>query len=90
MASVGIVLRADECLYELREDWVPEPLGSRADVLAAIGSCIPADDVTVKLNFRVEEPEDSEQSRTISVSGVWGQRDSAILHRLCNLLGARF
>lgn len=90
MASIGIILRASENLDELPEDWAPEPLGSRADVLAVIESCVPADDASLVLRFLVDEPEDSEEPRTISVSGVWGQRESAILQRLCNLLGARF
>lgn len=90
MAIIGIILRANEELDELYEDWTPEPLGSRADVLAAIGSCVPADDASLALNFRVEQSDDSEEPRAISISGVWGQRESAILHRLCSLLGARF
>lgn len=90
MASIGVILRANEDLDELPENWAPEPLGPRADVLAAIGSCVPAEDASLALNFRVEEPEDSEEPRTISVSGAWGQREAAMLQRLCNLLGARF
>ncbi len=82
-------MRASGDLGELPADWAPEPLGPRADVLAAIGSCVPAEDAGLALNFRVEESEDSEEPRTISVSAAWGQRESAIC-RLCNLLGARF
>lgn len=83
-------MRANDDLGELPEDWAPEPLGPRADALAAIGSWVPAVDAGLALNFRVEESEDSEEPRTISVSGAWGQREAAMLQRLCNLLGARF
>lgn len=90
MASIGLILRADQELSELPQDWVPVSLGSRAEVLAAIKECVPADDTTLALALRVEEPEESEHPRTISVSGVWGQRESAVLRHLCNLLDARF
>lgn len=51
-------MRASSDLGELPADWAPELLGPRADVLAAIGSCVPAEDASLALNFRVEEPKD--------------------------------
>ena len=90
MASIGIIIRATQELAELGRDWVPQPLGSRVEVLLAIQRCVPAHDDSLALTLRVEEPSESEDPRTISVSGVWGQRESAVLRQLCSLLSARF
>jgi hypothetical protein len=90
MASIGIILRADKELDDLPGDWIPEPLGLRDDVLAAIRSSVPIGDTDLALELRVEEPEESESPRTISAFGIWGPREAAILKRLCSLLDARF
>jgi hypothetical protein len=90
MASIGIIVRTAQELAEMPRDWVPQPLGSRADVLSAIQRCIPAHDDSLALTLRVEEPSESEEPRAISVSGVWGPRESAVLRELCSALGARF
>ncbi len=90
MASIGIIVRADRAVESLPRDWVPEPLGSRSGVLAAIAECVPADDQTLALRLRVEDSSESEGPRSIAVSGVLGERESAVLGELCRRLGARF
>jgi hypothetical protein len=90
MASIGIIVRTTQELAELSHDWVPQPLGSRADVLAAIQRCVPDHDNSLSLALKVEEPDENEDPRAISVSGVWGPRESAVLRELCSALGARF
>ena len=90
MASIGIIVRADRAAESLPRDWVPEPLGSRSGVLAAIAECVPADDGTLALRLCVEDVSESEGPRSISVSGVWGERESAVLRELCRKLDARF
>jgi hypothetical protein len=90
MASTGIIVRSNQELAELAQDWVPQPLGARADVLAAIKRCVPVHDSSLTLSLEVEAPHESADPRTISVSGVWGPRESAVLRRLCSELGARF
>lgn len=77
-------------MEDLPLDWVPQPLGSRMEVLAAIQECFPSGDPSLALSLRVEGESESEEPRTISVSGVWGPRESTIIMALCKLLAARF
>lgn len=44
MASIGIIVRANQDLAELGQDWVPQPLGKGADVIAATKRCVSAHD----------------------------------------------
>jgi hypothetical protein len=90
MSNVGIIVRADQEAANLGKDWVPLPLGTRADVLALVKRYIPAGDDSFWLHVQVESVEESEDPRSISVSGNWGPRESAALKQLCTLLGARF
>jgi len=90
MASIGIIVCTAQELAEMSHDWVPQPLAPRDEVLAAIQRCIPAHDNSLSLALKVEEPDESENPRAISVSGVWGPRESAVLQELCSVLGARF
>jgi hypothetical protein len=90
MASIGVIVRASQATESLPCDWIPEPLGSRANVLAAIAECLPSDADGLALRLRVEEASESEEPRTISASGIWGDRESAVLRKLCQRLGARF
>jgi hypothetical protein len=89
MASIGLIVKAEADLAQLPRDWVPEPLGSRADVMAAISLCVPQG-ASLALDLLVEEPHESEDPRCITVSGVWGQKESSALGHLCQTLGARF
>ena len=90
MSSIGLIIRESRDVEELPQDWVPQPLGPRAEVLAVLERYLPQNDPTLALSLRVEEPAESEEPRTISASGVWGPREMAILKLLCNALGARF
>lgn len=90
MASIGIVVRASQSAETLPRDWIPEPLGPRASVLAAIGECLSSDADALSLRLTVEESSESEDPRTISASGHWGPRELAVLRKLCQRLGARF
>jgi len=89
MASIGLIVKAKADLDQLPRDWVPEPLGSRSKVMAAIAQCIPQDP-SLALSLLVEEPHESEEPRCITASGVWGPKESAVLAHLCQVLGARF
>jgi hypothetical protein len=90
MASIGIIVRASQSVEALAGDWVPVPLGARADVVAAIEKCLPEDRDTLALRLRVEEPTENDDPRTISVSGIWGPRECEVLRMLCRKLDARF
>lgn len=90
MASIGIIVRSNQELAELPQDWVPQPLGARADVLAAIKRYVPAHDNSLAITLEVEAASESADPRSISVSGVWGPRESDVLRQLCSVLGARF
>jgi hypothetical protein len=90
MSNIGIIVRANQDVAQLGDDWVPQPLGARADVLAKVQRYIPADGNFLLLHVQVEPTEESESPRTISVSGHWGPRESAALKQLCASLGARF
>ena len=90
MASIGIIVRSNQELAELGHDWIPQPLGARADVTAAINRCVPLHDSSLALTLEVEAPDESADPRTISVSGVLGPREAAALRQLCSELSARF
>lgn len=90
MSSIGIVLRAQGDIEPLGEDWIPEPLGSRAEVLAAVARHFPQDDATLALRLSVESADRSEGPRTITATGIWGDREVAVLRALCDALDARF
>ncbi|HQS59702.1 MAG TPA: hypothetical protein PLU16_14710 [Gallionellaceae bacterium] len=60
------------------------------EVLTAIEKCFPTSDSSLELSIRIEDENESDEPKTISVSGVWGPRESAIIKSLCNLLAARF
>lgn len=87
MSSIGIVMRASGDAASLGEDWTPEPLGTRAEVLAAVARHLPGHGETLALVLTVE---DGPAPRTISASGVWGERETAALRGICEELRARF
>ena len=89
MSNIGIIVRANQEVAQLGRDWVPQPLGSRADVLALVQRFVPAGNASW-LHVQVESAEESENPRTISVSGSWGPQEAAALKQLCAALGARF
>jgi hypothetical protein len=88
MASTGIIVRASQSAESLPRDWIPEPLGSSVSVLAAVAECMPSHAHALSLRVRVEDASESEESRTISTSGIWGERKSVVLRKLCEALGA--
>jgi hypothetical protein len=88
MSSIGLIFKADNEMVELLPDWVPPPLGTRDEVLRAIEKCLSVHNNNLALNFSVDD--DNAEPITISVVGVWGEDERAILKYLCNLLAARF
>jgi len=89
MSSIGIVVRADQNAETLGHDWVPAPLGSRREVESVLAELM-FDARHLMLTANIESPEESEDPRTISFSGVWGEQEQAVLRQLCSRLDARF
>jgi hypothetical protein len=90
MSSIGLILRADRSVETLPVDWVPQPLGSRVDVVAAVEEFFPSNDPSLALELHIEDPSESVNPRTIAVSGVWGPREMSVIQSLCKSLRARF
>lgn len=90
MSSIGIVLRADGALDSLGSEWTPEPLGSRADVEAVVSRYLSEDDGSLALRLSVEPAEKGDRPRTITATGVWGERERHVLKSICDALAARF
>ena len=90
MSNIGIIFREENEIETLSHDWEPQPLGSRAEVLAVVQRCFPKTEQALSLSLRIEEPEESESPRTISVSGVWGEKELAVIRAVCEQLSARF
>jgi hypothetical protein len=89
MSSIGVLVRADGIVGPLSKDWVPVPLGQRQAVESIVAELISgAGHLMLKAN--IEGPEDSLDPRAITVSGVWGDEERAVLRQLCSRLGARF
>jgi hypothetical protein len=90
MSSIGLIVKAVLAVEALPIDWVPQPLGSRMDVVAAVEKYFPPNDQSLALSLRIEEPTESLDPRTISASGVWGPRELSVIKSLCKQLSARF
>jgi hypothetical protein len=89
MSSIGLIFKADNEMDKLLPDWVPSPLGARNEVLAAIEGCLSVhNNNNLALDFSVDD--ENAEPITISVVGIWGEDERAILKDLCNLLAARF
>jgi hypothetical protein len=90
MSSIGIVMRAEGAIKSLDSDWKPLPLGARADVVAVVSRFLPKGDESLALELRIESDEESDCPRTITASGVWGDREARVLQSICDALDARF
>jgi hypothetical protein len=90
MGSIGLIFKADRAVEALPTDWVPQPLGSRMDVVAAVEKHFPSNDSSLALDLQIEEESESPNPRTISASGVWGPRELFKIQSLCRILDARF
>jgi hypothetical protein len=89
MSSIGLIFKADNEIAELLPDWVPPPLGTRDEVLWAIEVCLSVhNNNNLALDFSVDD--ENAEPFTISVVGIWGEDERAVLKDLCNLLAARF
>ncbi len=88
MSSIGLIFKADNKMVELSPDWVPPPLGTRKEVLWALERCRPIYNNNLALSFSMDN--DNAEPITISVVGVWGEEERAVLKDLCDLLAARF
>jgi hypothetical protein len=95
VASIGLILRADDAVEKLPVNWQPEALGSKREieqVLWTILGCRVADnkldlhDSSLALELRLDE----EPIRCITVSGVFGYRETELIQRVCTALSARF
>jgi hypothetical protein len=58
--------------------------------MQALDECFAQAEQPLALSLRLEEKEESEDPRTISVSGVWGKNEMALIKFLCEKLNARF
>jgi hypothetical protein len=89
MSSIGLIFKADNEMVELLPDWVPPPLGTRDEVLRAIKRSLSVhSNNKLALSFSVDD--EKAEPTTISVVGVWGEEERAVLKDLCNLLATRF
>jgi hypothetical protein len=89
MSSIGLIFKVDKEMAELLINWVPPPLGTKEDVLMMIEKCLSAhSNNKLALDFSVND--ESAEPLTISVVGVWGEDERAVLKDICNLLVARF
>jgi hypothetical protein len=94
MSSIAVIVRADEPIASLARDWVPEPLGEREAVVAAIQELSPPGVVVdgrislahLALELAIEA---GPAPRSITVSGTWGEAELGYLNRLCRRLRAR-
>jgi hypothetical protein len=59
-------------------------------VTAVVDGILPANDPSLALEFRIEEQTESDEPRTISVSGVWGSRERQVIKLVCDALDGRF
>lgn len=87
MSSIGVIFRSDVAVDSLPKGWVPPALGKRDEVLEVVRLCVPPSDPQLALNVTVE---DGMEPRAISVSGVWGEKERAVLKAICTSLDARF
>ena len=89
MSGIGIIVRADKNLEALDSAWVPVPLGPRGEVERVVAELL-ADAEHLMLMTNIESSRESDDPRAISVSGVWGDQERAVLRQLCSRFGARF
>ncbi|WP_266160739.1 hypothetical protein [Dyella silvatica] len=89
MSSVGIIVRADVSVVSLGKDWVPVTLGARQAVETLVTELLSGSG-HLMLTANIEGLEESLDPRTVTVNGVWGDEERAVLRQLCSRLGARF
>ena len=96
MSSIGVIFRAEGDADSLTKDWKPEPLGTREAVVAAIQqgapgiSCEGPISLFEKMSLWLElEIDEGPYPRSITVAGVWGERELSYVSSLCRQLGAR-
>ena len=96
MSSIGLVFRTDRGLIQLPSNWVPPPLGSRAEVVKVLQSLLGIPISSARLSLRAMSLElelgieDHETPRSITVSGVWGDQEMKFIRQLCKALEAKF
>lgn len=90
MSSIGVIFREKREFEALPQNWIPEPLGSRIEVEAIVKKYFPQTDPELLLSLEIEAQEDSDSPRTISVTGVWGEREIFVIKSICEALSARF
>ncbi|GER12426.1 hypothetical protein [Variovorax boronicumulans] len=90
MSSIGLIFREDKDLTALPSDWTPVPLGARHLVSATVERALASEATTLSLRLSIESQDESPDPRTISASGVWGPRESAVIRTICRELSARF
>lgn len=88
MGNIGLILRADPELDTLPENWTPEPLGLRSEVIAVLQRHIPADNSALALEAKIEPAEAN--PLCVRMYGVWGEQERAVLKALCEHFSARF
>lgn len=90
MSSIGLIFREERDLESLPDNWGPTLLGGRSHVLSLIERALAEAGPNLALELRIEEESESEDPRTVSVSGVWGEREREVIGALCKALDARF
>jgi hypothetical protein len=90
MSSIGIIFREKREFETLPQNWIPEPLGSRTEVEAIVQKYLAKTEPALSLSLNIEAQEDSDSPRTISVSGVWGEKEISVIKSICEQLSARF
>ena len=97
MSSSGVIVRTEEPIESLADNWVPTPLGAR-DELAAL--LVAAGGTPMKQEHRFEfrghglslelEIGDDEPPRSITAAGIFGDAEVLLLRALCRQLSASF
>ena len=82
-------MRAAEQAEDLGHDWVPVPLGPRLVVEDTVAELL-SGAKHLMLSANIEGPDESDDPRAITISGVWGDEERAVLRELCKRLSARF
>ncbi len=91
MSSIGMIFKVDSQVHTLPNDWVPSPLGARDFVEQVIDAAMQtAQCETFTLTINVENEDECEDPRIISVSGVWGETEMQAIRSICSSLDARF
>ena len=94
MASTGLIFRSNMDVGDLPSGWKPEPLGERAAVVkkleALTGHPFSSPRVSLHPALWLElEIDDGPTPRSITVSGVFAEREMDMIQKICASFEAR-